>query len=340
MMLRNPSQPAPSLEATEEKALVLKCLISYLAGKDNSAIEHIAREAGDGEKNQASIRSFMRLNAGPDALSTGYSLFSAPTQRYLQQRSITLPPEMRTLAASLVEQDEDALEMPFFINPIGVGGSMEALHLGQENFYASYQGGWHIYRRSSDPKSPQFVNRSFLNIKPLQVASQSMGAAPRFSLYFREGRNRGAVGKIVGSVFPLAERVTFLGWRWSTFNRYLFSMVWPTDSGALEEGVRVEDSVGLAMMPNATGDHVASYVYAKRIAASATWAANYEEERDNEIRLVANTRFDLSMDRRSKESDANRGREDLKEEIGDEGFRMMDDLKMLSMDVQHVLSIG
>jgi hypothetical protein len=315
MILRSPPQSALSLEAAEEKALVLKCLMSYLAGKDNSAIEHIAKEAGGGEQTQANIRSFMRLNAGPDALRVGYNLFRGPSLKYLAQRAISLPPEMRTLAAALSDQDEDTLEMPFFLNPVGIAGVLEALHLSHENFYSSYQGAWHIYRYSSDGKHPNIVNRNFLNFKPRLKANQSTGDAPRFSMYFREGRNRGAVGKIVGSVFPLAERVTFLGWRWSTFNQYLFSMVWPIDRGVLEEGVRVEDSFGLTLMPNATGDHVASYVYAKRIAPSADWASNYEDERDKEIELVKSTRFDLS----SKD-----GKDALEREIGVDAREMLE----------------
>jgi hypothetical protein len=299
------------------KAHLLKGLVTILVGLEPGALGEIAALGGVSEED---LRAFMRLNAGEKALRSAYAGLFEGVRKYLKAGNRTWPHEVQSIAAMLSDQFQDDRRIPFFLNPLAIRA---ALSQGDQfnRFMEMYEGCWRIFRPSSAITGGSGVNRWFLNIKPRRGLEAIEQPAPLFSYYFREehGKEEPGMGvedrsKVVGLVFPMAERVSFLGKRLSSFNPHLVAMIWPMRE--TRKG-HVRHALGLSLIPNARREHVASYVWASFIDGSDHWNdETYERRRREEIDAVG--RYDME---KKAEYDA------VKEMIGESHMAQFDKIR-------------
>ncbi len=272
------------------KALILKSLLTLLGGLSPRALGEITRLGGVTEDD---LRAFMRLNAGEKALRHSYEGLLTGVRRYLDRASAPWPREVLTIFAWLSDHHRDD-RTPFFLDPFSIRDNLNQGRDSFDRFMSRYEGCWRILRPSSAADGAKAVNRGFLNIRLKSVLDRTQQAAPTFSYYFREELGHGVdeVGKAVGLLFPMAERVNFLGQRLSSFNPHLVSMVWPVREARRGHATH---AVGLSLIPNARRDHVASYVWASFIEGSELWDRDtYVQRRQEEIGSV--TRYDMDKE--------------------------------------------
>jgi hypothetical protein len=315
------NESVPSKEPSNEQALLLKALITYLTGVNSHAFDAIAALAADDHPGMSKsemvtvARSFVRLNARTDALNDGRRFLTKAALNFAARTQTPLPPEMQAVCRRLSDnnQFDEGFTTPFFVDTAGIASFIETLSPKQQQVFTSYAGFWRLYRFSTDAMRPKLVNRSFMMIKFKDTVDSPLKSAPRFSLYARHGRNRDGRAKLAGHVFPLSERLTFVGARLGAFNQHLFSMVWTIDEGVFDTDGFPTHAHGLSLGPNGLQAHIASYVYAKRIVGTEELVSgpDYERLRDEEIAAVHTKRFDL-MD------DQDNGL--LAAEIGEEGL--------------------
>jgi len=281
---------------THERALILKSVLTFVAGLDDQAIETLSKLAP-----HADVRAFMRLNAGPTTLSANFVYVRDALQDYLIKRpGLSLPAEIRTLVTSLERALPKQANAPFFLSASGIGDYLASDP--KPGFLPNYAGCWRVFRYSSDALRTS-INQCFLNIRPERVLRRDGRRAPQFSFYYREGRLRldDIPGKITGFVFPIVDRVTFIGRRDSEKNPQVFTMVLPAPERRLsappDGGMpRVTRAWGLMMGPNASTEHTASFCYALRLDKSETWdETTYHERRLDELAAVGS--HELPADR-------------------------------------------
>ncbi|MFZ2029500.1 MAG: hypothetical protein WAU68_04265, partial [Vitreimonas sp.] len=150
----------------QDPALLLKSLLTYLAGKFDDALAEIQRF---GKVSESTFRAFMRLNAGQDALAAGYEPIKAGLSAYLRKRDPDLPAEMARIASKFAPEPTSDPRVPFFLDVAGIQERLRLEEVRQRrNFLTNYAGCWRVFRFTSE-RSSKLLTRGFINIKPPQV---------------------------------------------------------------------------------------------------------------------------------------------------------------------------
>jgi hypothetical protein len=156
------------------------------------------------------------------------------------------------------------------------------------NVLGQFAGFWRLYRLGTGSESQVRINQSLLNIHVQRRGVTSASGIPWFKMYF-EGDRSGdaALRQAVGPVFPISERLVFLGHRLSEERPFVTSMVWPFSDPESSEIRHRQKSGGLAYLSNSHGDQIASYTIAKFVPQTeAMDDAAFKAAKDQETQRV------------------------------------------------------
>ena len=172
-----------------------------------------------------------------------------------------------------VETEDQEDTIAFFLDEFGIEAHVYPerdrrtnLNGTKQRVLAQYGGLWRLYRLSRRIQAPGdiLINRSLLSIHMARRNVSSPQGMPWFRLYF-EGQTEGKVAprRAVGPVFPIGERLIFLGHRISKDHPWLATMVWSYSDPDDSHIGHLQDGSGLAFLSNSQAEQIAAYVVAK-----------------------------------------------------------------------------
>ena len=195
--------------------------------------------------------------------------------------------QLADLRATVASQPSDE-ERAYYIDDHGIEASVYAEPALKAKVLGQYAGFWRLYRFATGSEASTRVNLSLLNIHSGRQGITSRDGMPWFKLYF-EGDSSGHAGprRAAGAVFPIAERLIFLGQRISANSPFITSMTWPYSDPDRSEVTHRQKSGGLAYLNNSDGDQIASYTIAKFVTGTeAMDEATFRSVRDQETARV------------------------------------------------------
>ena len=179
-------------------------------------------------------------------------------------------------------------ERAYYIDDHGIEARVYSDAGQKSKVLNQYAGFWRLYRLATGSEDKIRINRSVLNIHTSRQGITSEVGMPWFKIYF-EGDNSGdaSMRRAAGAVFPISERLVFLGQRISSNTPFVTSMTWPYSDPDSTDVVHRQKSGGLAYLNNSHGDQIASYTVAKFVTGTeAMDDASFKAVRDQETSRV------------------------------------------------------
>jgi hypothetical protein len=273
-----------------DEAYIVKALYLYVVSRHYVTADALNRRVAQLAGNPPSKKIFSQVKTSDQNLKDWLPHYRKAILEVLARDDVPIAPIIERHHALLTRQEvsETHEDHSFFLDPFEIERKVFANPDRRKNVIGQYCGFWRVYRLNtdSDETNPR-INRSFLTIwSGTEEVAQEQGV-PWFKLFFRSEGTSEPTRRATGAVFPVSERLFFLGSRVSDDRPYVAAMVWPYGDAERGQIKHRRVSGGLTFLANSHGEQITAYVIAKFVEGSHNMdKATFRDRRDQEVEAI------------------------------------------------------